>query len=352
MEVFVQNLAKHQIDQGHQCFILTNALPGLPGKESAKGCVIQRLPFQQAIIERSIKGLKQISGAVDQLLAEFLPDIVHLHTSQASAFFYTRIPADRRPPTIYTAHDGLMDEIHTNSSLLSRILSTVDKIATPSEYIKTRLSHLFPNSDGKLGCIYNSLPPHNAPPSKNRNSGSNYILALGRLVSEKGFDVFLQAMAKVHATLPEIKAVIAGDGPEARRLHQLADSLGINTALQFTGGIKPETTYSLIENASIVVVPSLWQEPFGLVALQAMQQGRPVVASRVGGLPEIVDHGNTGFLVAPGDSDGLAKSLVELVKSKERAIEFGRNGFERAATKFLWLDCVNAYQKIYEDLSH
>ncbi len=349
MEVFVRHLVEHQISQGHRCQIITGALPDQSEFDDSLGYTITRLHFQRSLIARSLVGIMKIQQKVDTLVADFSPDLLHLHTSQASAFFYTR--ARNLPKALYTAHDGLLETIHTSSSLLEKILSSVVSVVAPSDFVATKLRQLFPTAEQKIERVYGSLPcAIFADRQTDFPSTPYHLLAMGRLIPEKGFDVFLRAVARVHKSFPNMKVTISGDGPEADSLRGLAATLALDNTVHFTGWTQPEAISDLIAAAAIVVGPSLWQEPFGLVALQAMQQGRPVIASRVGGLQDIVEE-RTGYLVPPGDDDALADAIIALLNSPEQLSTWGRNAALLAATKFAWSDCVDAYQRLYEDMT-
>ena len=157
------------------------------------------------------------------------------------------------------------------------------------------------------------------------------LLCIGRLIPIKGHLVLLRALAQARARIPSLALDVAGRGPLEPALKELARELGIEDAVHFLGFVSP--VHSAIEEAAIVVVPSLG-EGFGMVALEAMERARPVIASAVGGLPEIVADGETGLVVEPGDAVALAGAIVELAGDLERAAAMGRAGRERARTEF------------------
>jgi glycosyltransferase involved in cell wall biosynthesis len=157
------------------------------------------------------------------------------------------------------------------------------------------------------------------------------ILCIGRLIPIKGHLVLLRALAQARLRVPKLSLDVAGRGPLEPALKAFARELGIDGAVRFLGFVSP--VQQAIEDATIVVVPSLG-EGFGMVALEAMERSRPVVASAVGGLPEIVAHGETGFVIPPGDAEALAEALVELGGDLERAAAMGAAGRERALAEF------------------
>ena len=176
------------------------------------------------------------------------------------------------------------------------------------------------------------------------------LLCLGRLVEEKGFDVALVAFASLLARYPEARLIIAGDGPARPDLEQQASTLGIWDAVEFTGWVAPEKAPELINTASVVVIPSRWQEPFGLVALEAALMARPIVATRVGGLPEIVVHQRTGLLVENENSKAISEAIAFLLDRPETATRMGREARIRVLKEFSWRAHVDSYDVLYREL--
>jgi glycosyltransferase involved in cell wall biosynthesis len=173
------------------------------------------------------------------------------------------------------------------------------------------------------------------------------LLCVGRLIPVKGHLVLLRALAQARSRAPGLVLDIAGQGPLEPALKAYAAELGLSDAVRFLGFVSP--IQSAIEAASAVVVPSLG-EGFGMVALEAMERGRPVVASDVGGLPEIVADGETGFVVPAGDAAALADALVTLVSSPARAAEMGQAGRRRALESFTPERSTRGIEALY--LSH
>jgi glycosyltransferase involved in cell wall biosynthesis len=157
------------------------------------------------------------------------------------------------------------------------------------------------------------------------------LLCIGRLIPIKGHEILLRALARARLQVPDIALDIAGTGPLEPKLRALARDLRIEDAVRFLGYVTPVA--KAIENAAIVVVPSRG-EGFGMVALEAMERGRPVIATAVGGLPEIVVDGETGILVPSGDEEALAAAMVSLATDLGRGAQMGSAGRARALAEF------------------
>jgi glycosyltransferase involved in cell wall biosynthesis len=170
------------------------------------------------------------------------------------------------------------------------------------------------------------------------------LACVGRLVPVKGHETLLRAFVRAREEVPGLTLDIVGDGPLDQELRRRADDLALGPEVRFRGRIAP--VQPVYEQAAIVVVPSLG-EGFGLVALEAMERGRAVVASAVGGLPEIVLDRETGLLVPPGDPDALATALVSMASDPSRAAAMGAAGRRRAVSAFTQERCTQQTLELY-----
>ena len=178
-------------------------------------------------------------------------------------------------------------------------------------------------------------------------SPSGDILFLGRLSKEKGVDVLLRSWAKVRNA--NRRLVIAGTGPEESFLKKLASDLNLANVV-FTGFLDKEQQVSLWSNSSALVVPSIWDEPFGMVVLEAWAKERTVVAFAKGALPELIHHGVNGLLADPFSVEALAKNIQELIDKPDIGPRLGKAGNLRLKDEFnrtLWLSRIESvYQKV------
>jgi glycosyltransferase involved in cell wall biosynthesis len=170
------------------------------------------------------------------------------------------------------------------------------------------------------------------------------LLCVGRLIPIKGHIVLMRAFAAAKQQLPELELEIAGRGPLEPALKALARELGITDSVRFLGQVSP--IQSAIERAAVVVVPSMG-EGFGMVALEAMERARPVIAASIGGLGELVRDGETGVLVPAGEADPLRDAIVKLAGNLPLARAMGEAGRERALTRFLQTFCTERTELLY-----
>ncbi|HEX5246735.1 MAG TPA: glycosyltransferase family 4 protein [Gaiellaceae bacterium] len=171
------------------------------------------------------------------------------------------------------------------------------------------------------------------------------LLCVGRLIPIKGHIVLLRAFAAARRELPELELEIAGRGPLEPALRALARELGVADAVRFLGQVTP--IQAAIERSAVVVVPSMG-EGFGMVALEAMERSRPVIAAAIGGLGELVRDGETGVLVPPGEAEPLAEAIVRVAGDTGLARRMGEAGRRRALARFLQVFCTERTELLYE----
>jgi glycosyltransferase involved in cell wall biosynthesis len=168
-----------------------------------------------------------------------------------------------------------------------------------------------------------------APRTGSGHETRRRVVFAGRLAAPKGVDVLLRAARDLDGEL-----VVCGSGWQLESSRRLARKLGIEQRVTFKGWLTAEQLAKELADASVVVLPSLWPEPFGLVGIEALAAGRPVVASATGGIADWLDHGVSGLLVDPGDPAALARALNELLADPARQREMGAAGRERVARRF------------------
>ncbi|HEX3434334.1 MAG TPA: glycosyltransferase family 4 protein [Solirubrobacteraceae bacterium] len=169
------------------------------------------------------------------------------------------------------------------------------------------------------------------------------VVFAGRLVRPKGVGVLLRAAAKVDGEF-----VICGTGKELEALRKLASRLGVQQRVSFAGWLAPEQLARELAEASVVALPSLWPEPFGLVGVEAFAAGRPVVASATGGIEDWLDHGRNGLCVPPGSVSALAGALSELLADPARQQAMGEAGRISVSERFTEQRHVTALLEAYE----
>ena len=175
--------------------------------------------------------------------------------------------------------------------------------------------------------------------------GVPLVLAIGRLIEQKDHATLLRAFARVHARHPEAMLAILGSGPLEAETRALVSELGLGDVVRLPGRL---AIRDWLERADIFAHSSRW-EGFGIVLLEAMLSGLPVVATRVSAVPEVVVDGVTGTLVPPSDEAALADALAALLGDRGRATSLGRAGLERARSEFSVAKMADETLAVYQE---
>jgi glycosyltransferase involved in cell wall biosynthesis len=219
-----------------------------------------------------------------------------------------------------------------------------DLVVANSKAVKRRL---LAEGIGPVQVVWNGVP---VVPARPPLASPPTVAFAGRLVREKGADVLLDAFARVRHELPAARLLVAGDGPERRALGQSVIELGLAEHVTQLGNVPRADLEAALAPAWVQAVPSRWAEPFGLVAAESMMRGTAVVASRTGGLAEVVHDEGTGVLVPPGDTAALADALLRLLRDRDVAEAMGHEGREVALRTFGETRYVDRFVELYDSL--
>ena len=359
VEELTGQLALQMVKKGGGVLMCTNRWPrALPAKEWWKGVRVHRFPFRmpednlKARISFRLTGAR-ILGEVVRALARFRAEVVHVHCVSANAWYAVRAAEALGLPLVVSSHgERTMDAngLYEKSPLYNRILRdvlgrarwvTACSKATLAD-LQTYWGREFPNGQS---VVYGGVGEDAFSAAAPWQHASPYIFALGRLVKQKGFTELLKAFGL--ANVAGVDLLLAGEGPERDRLTELRDSLGLCGKVHFVGRADRAQVRALFSGCIGLVVPSL-REPMGIVALEGMAAGKPLVVSAVDGLKEIVPEGAGARQVAPGDVGQLARGIVWLVNQREKGSDTGLG--ERVAD-FLWANIAQEYVAIYEKIA-
>jgi len=221
-------------------------------------------------------------------------------------------------------------KILLHRALLRRL---VDVFVAPSEDLATWLRRELGVAPERIVHIPNFVY---APPGPLPRPGAirRDVLFVGRLSPEKGVDCLLRAFPTIRNRFPEVRLVIAGDGPARASLERLALRLGLEEAAVFTGMLSHELLHDRHATARCTVFPSLWVENCPMGMLEAMAAGAAIVASRVGGIPEIIHDGETGLLFERGESEHLAAQVTRILGDTAVEERLGRAARVECARRF------------------
>lgn len=334
--------------RGHQLVVVTDrGHRALPDEDTFEGVPVHRFPFQEAIEARDPARLAEIRRRVVRLRQAIAPDLVHVHAVGPSLFFHLQAHRALPRPWLFTPHTPLGDQATGSGSILGAALECADWVACVSAAQRASILRLAPEVARTSSVIHWGLDPPALVPAPLPFAAPR-LLCYGRHVPDKGFDVAVGAFARVASRFPALRLVVAGDGPERPALQRLAADLDLAGRVEFPGRV-PDVS-PVINRATLVLMPSRWEETFGLVALEAALLGRPVIASRVGALPEVVRHGQTGVLVERDDPVALAAEIAARLGDPEGTRRMGVAARERALRTFDLGRCLDAYEALYQRL--
>ena len=181
----------------------------------------------------------------------------------------------------------------------------------------------------------------------NRRSFSHLVLFLGRMVPEKGITTLIDAAKKIHETYPECLFILAGKGPYLSDYKALVRKEGLEKHMLFIGYVNEREKATLLKRCDMLVVPSNY-EPFGIVAIEGMAAGKPVIAARTGGLSSIINDGETGFLFEPENVSNLSEKISTLIEDPTLCEKLGEKASYEVKQKYNWEDVRDQTEAVYE----
>ncbi|WP_400163229.1 1,4-alpha-glucan branching protein domain-containing protein [Brevibacillus sp. TJ4] len=366
----VYDLARHLVRLGQEVHVLTAASGSRVGKDIVEGIHVHRVrPYLALEKEDFLHWVFQLNLAmVDE--AQHLyrnglrPNVIHAHDWLVGWAGMELRERWSRPlvTTVHATEHGRNQGIHT--VLQQRIheceellVHRSDRVIVCSQYMREEVQRLFAASGEKLHLIYNGveLPdePSEAWCDKARVwrqelcQGSGPLLFfVGRLVREKGCHVLLEALPELVGEFPGLTLVIAGKGPMRGELEQLSERLGIAQHVRFLGFVEDWQRNMLFRIADIAVFPSLY-EPFGIVALEAMSYGTPLVVADTGGLREIVRHQENGMTIYAGDVQSLVNQVRWLLHQPQMRAHMATVAKEDVRRTYNWAHLAQQTAQLY-----
>ena len=289
-------------------------------------------------------GLKP--GLFFKLLRLFLrerPAVVHTHDLRGLVYAVPAAFVSRVPMVVHTRHGRDVNSSRRQTAIFKKLSMLIDRFVCVSEDVAI-LTLQQGVADGKIDTIKNGVdleqfafsPPHRTGP----------IVTVARLSPEKDLANLIRATALAVERSPDLRVEVAGDGPCLEDLKRLAGDLGVAGYINFLGEVRDVP--GLLAGARMFVLPSR-SEGIPLTVLEAMARGLPVVATRVGGLPEVVDHGVTGLLVPTADPVALADAVVTIWNDPDLGDRMGRAGRRRTEKLFDVRRMVAQYEAMYRD---
>jgi glycosyltransferase involved in cell wall biosynthesis len=287
-------------------------------------------------------------------------DVIHCHGTYPAGYVGACCGAVRQLPLVITSHGddlapcGLYDRKPRLRERFRLALKQADAAVAISQYTAEmfreacpELRQIVPIPNGfEVGDFAAPVPrPDSIAPSIRSKS---YLLFLGRLDARKGIDVLLQAKALLRGRC-DLDLVVAGSGPEGPALEALAARLGLARQVHFVGQTAGRQKTWLLQNGLCTIVPSRTWEAFGIVAVESLAAGRPVIASQLPGLADLIQPGQTGLLVPPESPQALAEAIGQMVLDPLRADDWGIAA-QRSVQAFDWRNIALRHLELFEEL--
>ncbi len=267
------------------------------------------------------------------------PDVVSVHCTRRFAPYVALLRRATSVPHVLSLQEGALPPgTPENPGLFRLLVRAADAVAACSAEAAayaTRVGHA-----RRVAVVPNGYDPAEFRPGPPFPHPRPYVLGLGRLEAQKGFDLLIEALAR--REVPALDLVLAGDGAARAQLEELARARGLAPRVCFLGATDRPTTLALLRGAVAVACPSRF-EGLPLVCLEALAAGRPVVATAVNGIPELIREGETGFLVPPEDPTALAAVLARVVAAPDAAARLAARGRALVEQRHPWSLVAPAY---------
>ena len=382
-DVYAEQVSKHLAKRGHKSVVITtkpclNISSLKPSLEYVDGVKIYRFyPLNLYFLPRPsnstlVKGIWSLIDTwnphpyhvVKQILAKEKPDVVHLHTPVSLSLSMFSAVKALKLPLIFTLHDyHLLCKrtflLHGNGKLcttprlicklyrkISRSIvdSKPDIVISPSQFALDMLVNEGFFHDSAKVVIPNGVEIPKQPVKKLRNEYTNFLY-LGSVSKHKGVHFLVQAFRQIKDQ--KLRLHIAGRGPNLEELKGIAEG---DQRIRFYGFVSDESKEELLKMADIFVLPTIWYENSPNVIRESFASGTPVIASRTGGVPELIENGHNGFLFEVGDVIKL-KEILEEISQNPAELERLSKGASESAKKYDMGKHMNRLENLYQQIA-
>ena len=333
--VHVQRWVQGLTERGYQIKVISLSGKTLPDVETS-------------VLPRSGKWsyFTQATAAARQA-REFTPNLIHVH--YAGGFGLWGVRTGIKPTVVSVWGSDLIGyrPRWLYNSLLRFVLKRATHVTATGRFLKETTCRICPTVCDKMSII-----PFGVDIPEKIESPPSEPLRICYIKGHRlkyGPDVLLKAMTEVKKAVPGITLSFAGQGELTRKLKRMVFALGLEDVVHFVGFVQRDRIYPFLQEHHLMVMPSL-TEAFGVAALEASACGRPVIASNVDGVPEVVLDGTTVILVPPKDPDKLAKAIINLAQDANTREKMGKAGYEFVKKRYSWERSLDMMCDLYERL--
>lgn len=358
---------------GTEQYVLTIA-----GGLVAKGCevvVITSGSSQSKVVQKHLKGIKiyylpyqftlsntpisfRWSKQIKEIIEEEKPNVVNAH-SPVPFMADVALRVTGQTPVLFTYHAGSM---HKNKLLPDLIIDTYEKFILPKSLARaTEVATSYPtfiekitHGTKKVNHVTPGIDTSLFKPKKSIHKQYDvlYVGRIERSSAWKGIGTLLKALANLADEMPSIKACFVGDGDAVDDFKEISNALKIRNNVSFIGRKDSDELPDIYNSSKLLVLPSESEsESFGIVLIEAMACGIPVIGSRIGGIPNVISNGENGFLVNPKDASHLAQVIKQLVSDPLLANSLGLNGLKHVKTQYDITKVIDANYQIMQRLA-
>ncbi|MGF7046003.1 glycosyltransferase involved in cell wall biosynthesis [Paenibacillus sp. DS2015] len=359
----VYELSRQLQDENTEIHIVTNSAPNRPVHEIENGVHVHRVTtyenvhdFLDWVLQFNLSIVNYVKGLINNGV-KF--DIIHAH-DWLVGFASLLLKKQLNIPLITTIHateygrnNGLFTPLQMNiHSIEHDLTEESDHIIVCSSHMKKEVCQIHGIHESIIRVIPNGVDiesltmqdPHSCRREEYALPQEKIVLFIGRLVKEKGVHILIESAKEVLDHDSDVKFIIAGRGPMTAELKTLASDLG--SKIMFVGFIEDDKKSHLLKIADVCVFPSLY-EPFGIVAIEAMGSGSPVIVSDVGGLSEIVNHDINGFKFTPGNVHALTHYLLRVLHDPALRQTFAEAGRRTVVSRYDWKNISILTKEVY-----
>lgn len=343
-ELQAQQMAWQLAKRGHRVDVFTRNYGGLPSFEERDGYLIHRRRMLPIHGVRMIWDV--ISGLRDIARQRTRPDVLLCYQVFISGFIGILAQALLGIPAVVAVRGNREYQFHT--ARLNRLLNPIvfkyaNRVIVQTPRIKQEMKDYLKNGGftqlGEVVLSKTSVIPNGIDLSHRPRSRGNKIIYLGRLLPQKGVTDLIQAVRR----LPSAELLIVGDGSERVRLEAIANDIRVT----FTGQVPPSTVMEYLQQARVLALPAYKGDGLPNVILEAMAHGVPVVATNTAGIPDVVRHGETGYLFRPGDVQQLATYINRLLTDDVLHQQFGEQSLQ-AIQLYSWDRVVPQMEQVLQ----
>jgi glycosyltransferase involved in cell wall biosynthesis len=372
---FILLLGKHLAELGHEIHILAPHAQGAKKYEVMEGVSVhrygyfwphswQKLCYGAGIVpnmKRSLLAKIQVpffltaqAGAIVSMNAKIRPDIIHAHWLLPQGLVGAMVNLLMKKPFIISVHgsDVFLFRKNAMTPLLSSAAMQADRVIANSSAAQVVLAEDYSAKNAQVIPMGVSISSFDAV---NRETHLPTVLFVGRLIDVKGAEYLVRAVPTIVASEPDVRVVLAGDGPEKQRLEELAKSLKVSENIEFLGAVPSDQMPKLLKESDIFVGPAITTdkgqvEAFGVAFLEAMASELAVITTGTGGIKDIVVPDETAVIVSEKDDKAISKAVITLLNDAPLRKRLGKAGRERVEKYFTWQKVASQYDQVYQEI--